>query len=74
VSTQYLVMASWGQELICFEQNIKVGDRCSVGDDVILYWAPEHTFGLDGSEGLEAGIDPAQVRLKELNRDLLREG
>ena len=74
VSTQYLVMASWGQELICFEQNIKVGDRCSVGDDVILYWAPEHTFGLDGAEGLNAGMDPAAVRLTELNRDLLREG
>ena len=74
VSTQYLVLASWGQELICFEQNIKVGDRCSVGDDVILFWAPEHTFGLDGSEGLNAGISHGEVRLKELNLDLVREG
>ena len=74
VSTQYLVLASWGQELICFEQNIKVGDRCSVGDDVILFWAPEHTFGLDGSEGLHAGISHGEVRLKELNLDLVREG
>lgn len=74
VSTQYLVLASWGQELICFEQNIKVGDRCSVGDDVILFWAPEHSFGLDGSEGLNAGISHGEVRLKELNLDLVREG
>ena len=74
VSTQYLVLASWGQELICFEQNIKVGDRCSVGDNVILYWAPEHTFGLDGSEGLVAGMSHGEVRLKELNLDLVREG
>jgi len=74
VSTQYLVLSSWGQELICFEQNIKVGDRCSVGDDVILYWAPEHTFGLDGSEGLVAGMSHGEVRLKELNLDLVREG
>jgi len=73
VSTQYLVLAPWGQELICFEQNIKVGDRCSIGDDVILYWAPEHTFGLDGSAGLDAGISSNEIRLRELNLDLLRE-
>ena len=74
VSTQYLVRSPWGQELICFEQNIKVGDRCAVGDDVILYWAPEHTFGLDGSEGLHAGISHGAARVNEVNLDLSREG
>lgn len=46
VSTQYLVKAAWGGELIVFEQNDVVGDRCSVGDPVILHWEPAHTFGL----------------------------
>lgn len=73
VSTQYLVLSPWGQELICFEQNSKVGDRCSVGDGVILHWAPEHTFGLDGSDGSDAGIDSQELRLRELNLDLIRE-
>jgi spermidine/putrescine transport system ATP-binding protein len=48
VSTQYLVRAPWGQELTVFEQNVIVGDRCAVGDPVILHWEPVHTFGLAG--------------------------
>ena len=47
VSTQYLVEAPWGQSLNVFEQNVIVGDRSSVGDPVIVHWAPEHTFGLE---------------------------
>ena len=57
VSTQYLVMTAWSQELIVFEQNMVVGDRCSVGDEVVLHWAPQHTFGLDGSTGSAVGLD-----------------
>jgi len=55
VSTQYLVETPWGQELVVFEQNSVVGDRCDVGDPVIVHWAVEHTFGLDGSQSLGAG-------------------
>ncbi len=47
VSTQYLVEAPWGQVLNVFEQNVIVGDRCNVGDPVVVHWAPEHTFGLE---------------------------
>ena len=68
VSTQYLVETAWGQEVIAFEQNSIVGDRCTVGDPVVLHWAPEHTFGLDPAEGLSAGIDPAVLAL-ESNAD-----
>ena len=64
VSTQYLVEAAWGQELIVFEQNMIVGDRCDVGDDVIVHWAPEHTFGLDGGEDLHAGVEAAVLELE----------
>ena len=51
VSTQYLVRTPWDQELTVFEQNVIVGDRCSVGDEVLLHWAPEHTFGLENLGG-----------------------
>lgn len=48
VSTQYLVTTDWGQDVTVFEQNVLVGDRCDVGDRVIIHWAPEHSFGLAG--------------------------
>jgi len=34
----------------------------------VLHWAPEHTFGLDPTEGLSSGIDPAVLAL-ESNTD-----
>lgn len=64
VSTQYLVQTPWEQELIVFEQNVVVGDRCEVGDDVIVHWSPQHTFGLDGSAGTTVGVDPAVLELE----------
>ena len=60
VSTQYVVRTGWGQDFIAFEQNMVVGDRCEVGDEVILHWSPAHTFGLEGSQDVTAGI-PATV-------------
>ncbi|MFA7324744.1 MAG: ABC transporter ATP-binding protein [Candidatus Nanopelagicales bacterium] len=66
VSTQYLIETVWGQEIIAFEQNSIVGDRCAVGDPVVLHWAPDHTFGLDPAEGLTSGLDHAVL---ELERD-----
>ena len=64
VSTQYLVETPWGQSIIAFEQNSIVGDRCELGDPVVLGWAPEHTFGLDPAEGLNAGLDHAVLELE----------
>jgi spermidine/putrescine transport system ATP-binding protein len=57
VSTQYLVATAWGQELIAFEQNMSSADRPVVGDTVTVSWEPGHTFGLDGGDDLNAGID-----------------
>lgn len=54
VSTQYLITLPWGQNITVFEQNVIVGDRSSVGDRVLVHWAPEHTFGLAGGETLLA--------------------
>ncbi|MGA0978850.1 MAG: ABC transporter ATP-binding protein [Candidatus Nanopelagicales bacterium] len=47
VSTQYLVMTSWGDEWMVFEQN-RSADILRPGDEVVIHWAPSHTFGLDG--------------------------
>ncbi len=57
VSTQYLVATGWGQELIAFEQNSTSADRPRVGSTITVSWHPEHSFGLDGSDDLNAGID-----------------
>jgi len=67
VSTQYLVEAPWGQELIVFEQNVIVGDRCAVGDPVVLHWSPSHTFGLDPGAGVTAGLDPEVVEVARVS-------
>ena len=64
VSTQYLVETPWGQSIIAFEQNSIVGDRCELGDPVVLGWAPDHTFGLDPAEGIHAGLDRAVLELE----------
>jgi spermidine/putrescine transport system ATP-binding protein len=57
MSTQYLVRAPWGQELQVFAQNLSAEDPIRLGDDVTLTWEPTHTFGLDGSEDVTAGVD-----------------
>ena len=68
VSTQYLVMTAWEQELIVFEQNVVVGDRSEVGDEVVVHWSPRHTFGLDGSGGTTVGVDPEVLELEAVSR------
>ena len=45
------------QELIAFEQNDEGLHDLHVGDKVSVEWDPEHTFGLDGSQDINAGAD-----------------
>jgi spermidine/putrescine transport system ATP-binding protein len=70
VSTQYLVRTPWEQELIVFEQNSIVGDRCEVGDEVVVHWSPAHTFGLDGRQDLSAGVAPGVRELRQASESL----
>ncbi len=56
MSTQYLVLMPWGQELTVFAQNRGVGDVVAVGERVSLAWEPAHTFGLDGAQDAAAGV------------------
>jgi spermidine/putrescine transport system ATP-binding protein len=71
VSTQYLVMTPWEQELIVFEQNVVVGDRSEVGDEVVIHWSPKHTFGLDGSGGTTVGVDPEVLAMEAFNAHIV---
>ena len=57
MSTQYLVRTAWGQELQVFAQNLSAEEPIRLGDDVLCAWETAHSFGLDGSEDLNAGVD-----------------
>jgi spermidine/putrescine transport system ATP-binding protein len=56
VSTQYLVMMPWGQELQVFEQNTGQRPPLANGEEVDLTWAQEHSFLLDADQDAEAGV------------------
>jgi spermidine/putrescine transport system ATP-binding protein len=56
VSTQYLVKMPWGQELAVFEQNTGK-EIFRPGSEVSLHWDASQTFGLDGSQDIEAGAE-----------------
>ncbi len=56
VSTQYLVRMGWGEELAVFEQNTGA-EILRPGTDVTLHWHPDQTFGLDGAQDIEAGVE-----------------
>jgi spermidine/putrescine transport system ATP-binding protein len=57
VSTQYLVRLPWDQELMVFVQNLGVGGVLAPGTKVSLAWDPAHTFALDGTEDVLAGVE-----------------
>jgi spermidine/putrescine transport system ATP-binding protein len=57
VSIQYTVESEWGRTISCFEQNLDVEKRVVVGENVKIAFEIDNTFGLDGGEDLEAGIE-----------------
>ena len=57
VSTQYLVMMPWGQEVMVFEQNDDGVAPFDKGDEVVISWEPTFTFALRGDEDVEAGLE-----------------
>jgi spermidine/putrescine transport system ATP-binding protein len=55
VSTQYVVEARGGSRLTVYEQNVERASRAELwapGEEVNLYWLPEHTFVIGGNSGL----------------------
>ncbi|CAN5887154.1 ABC transporter ATP-binding protein [soil metagenome] len=57
VSTQYLVRAAWGQELMAFEQNTGARALLRTGDRVDIGFAGPHAFLLDHDQDARAGVD-----------------
>ncbi len=57
VSTQYVVAMPWGQELMVFEQNDDGVPPFNKGEEVVISWEPNFTFGLRGDEDAEAGTE-----------------
>lgn len=57
VSTQYVVEMAWKQDLMVFEQNDGGTPTLRPGDPVSLSWNAPFTFGLDGSEDVNAGSE-----------------
>ncbi|MFE4636927.1 ABC transporter ATP-binding protein [Streptomyces sp. NPDC056773] len=57
VSTQFVVDSPVCPELEVYVQNIERDGRLVPGADVILHWNPDHTFGLDAAQDIDAGIE-----------------
>lgn len=57
VSTQFVIDSPVCPELEVYVQNIERDARLVPGADVILHWNPEHTFGLDAAQDIDAGIE-----------------
>ncbi|MDX6354356.1 MAG: spermidine/putrescine transport system ATP-binding protein, partial [Streptomyces sp.] len=57
VSTQYVIDSPVCPELEVFVPNVERDGRLVPGAPVILHWNPEHTFGLDAAQDIDAGID-----------------
>ncbi|MEU9145054.1 ABC transporter ATP-binding protein [Streptomyces sp. NPDC048349] len=60
VSTQYVIDSPVCSELEVYAQNIERDGRLVPGAEVVLHWNPEHTFGLDAAQDIDAGIETVE--------------
>ncbi|WP_327416702.1 ABC transporter ATP-binding protein [Streptomyces sp. NBC_01233] len=60
VSTQYVIDSQVCPELEVYAQNIERDARLVPGAEVILHWNPEHSFGLDAAQDIDAGIETVE--------------
>ncbi|MFF7295381.1 polyamine ABC transporter ATP-binding protein [Streptomyces sp. NPDC008265] len=60
VSTQFVVDSPVCPELEVYVQNIERDARLVPGAEVVLHWSPEHTFGLDAGQDIDAGIETVE--------------
>ncbi|MFF0547365.1 ABC transporter ATP-binding protein [Streptomyces sp. NPDC004311] len=60
VSTQFVVDSPVCPELEVYVQNIERDSRLVPGAEVVLHWNPEHTFGLDAGQDIDAGIETVE--------------
>jgi spermidine/putrescine transport system ATP-binding protein len=57
VSTQYVVESPVGKGLEVYAQNVEHRAGLEPGAEVVLHWNPEHTFGLDAAQAIDAGVE-----------------
>ncbi|MEU0369466.1 ABC transporter ATP-binding protein [Streptomyces sp. NPDC006283] len=57
VSTQYVVESPAGKGLEVYAQNVEQRAGLAPGAEVVLHWNPEHTFGLDADQAIDAGVE-----------------
>lgn len=60
VSTQYVVESPAGKSLQVYEQNVDRRTRLTPGAEVVLHWNPAHTFGLDATQDIDAGVETVE--------------
>ncbi|MGW6978744.1 ABC transporter ATP-binding protein [Streptomyces sp. NPDC054932] len=60
VSTQFVIDSPVCPELEVYVQNIERDTRLVPGAEVVLHWNPEHTFGLDAAQDIDAGIETVE--------------
>ncbi|WP_411101646.1 ABC transporter ATP-binding protein [Streptomyces sp. cmx-4-9] len=60
VSTQYVVDSPVGPGLEVYAQNIERDTRLVPGAEVVLHWNPEHSFGLDAAQAIDAGLETVE--------------
>ncbi|MFD7916481.1 MULTISPECIES: ABC transporter ATP-binding protein [unclassified Streptomyces] len=60
VSTQFVIDSPVCPELEVYVQNIERDSRLVPGAEVVLHWNPEHTFGLDAAQDIDAGIETVE--------------
>jgi spermidine/putrescine transport system ATP-binding protein len=57
VSTQYVIDSAVCPEFEVYVQNVDRDARLVPGAEVVLHWSPAHTFGLDATQDIDAGIE-----------------
>ncbi|MHC3461301.1 ABC transporter ATP-binding protein [Streptomyces flavovirens] len=60
VSTQYVVESPAGKALQVYEQNVEHRRGLAPGSEVVLHWDPAHTFALDATQDMDAGVQSVE--------------
>jgi spermidine/putrescine transport system ATP-binding protein len=60
VSTQFIVDSPACSDFEVYVQNVERDSRLAPGAEVVLHWNPEHTFGLDADQAIDAGVQSVE--------------
>ncbi|MFJ6699262.1 ABC transporter ATP-binding protein [Streptomyces sp. NPDC091272] len=60
VSTQFVVDSPTCADFEVYVQNVERDVRLVPGTEVVLHWNPEHTFGLDAGQAIDAGVQSVE--------------